>query len=44
MYVFLCIPFVFSEPVVIMGVNYSEFALCERYFSESIAVAEAAVQ
>jgi hypothetical protein len=44
MYVFLGMPFVFSEPVVIMGVNYSEFTLCEWDFSESITVAQAAIQ
>ena len=37
------VPFVADKGIVVLGVDDSEFALCEGDFSESIAEAEAAV-
>ena len=38
------VPFVFTEPIVIFGVNDGKFALCQGYAAERIAVAEAAIE
>ena len=40
--VFSDVPFVFTQRVVILGINDGKFALCKGYAAERIAVAEAA--
>ncbi len=37
------VPFVFGEGKIIIGVNYGEFALSERYAAVGIAVADVAI-
>ena len=41
---FDCVPFVFRQPSVIVGIDYCVFTLCQRYPAEGVAVAQPPVQ